>query len=372
MALEQRQAVMKKIEGLRNGRALICFFNFDRDSAPPVPGVQTLFLPDTKEPLFRVMKETLQSGQKIDLCLYTRGGDTNAIWPIASLLREFDPDFNVIVPFRCHSAGTLLALGSKRIIMTLLSELSPIDPSTGNLFNPPENEPPEKKLAISVEDVQQYRNFVLKQFGVDEGDQDEAPPADKALLSPFLAQLTQKIHPLALGNVHRVHLQIKQLAQKLLALHPIEGRDPERVIKPLTTGFYSHLHMINRHEAREILGEQQVEFAGEELATTLDALLRNYEDDFVLRQPFFLAEHLKDKGIEEARFIGGAIESKAWSYLYETRATLRQLSQLPPNVQVQLPPGQPMPLIPGLPRQYNVQVTSQGWMRNKEPKGITK
>jgi len=41
-------------------------------------------------------------------------------------------------------------------------------------------------------------------------------------------------------------------------------------------------------------------------------------------------------------------------------------------VQVQLPPGQPMPLIPGLPRQYNVQVTSQGWMRNKEPKGITK
>lgn len=371
MPLEQRQAIMKQIEKLRNGRRLICFFNFDRDSFPPIPGVQTNFAPDTKEPLFRVLKETVQNGQEVDLCLYTRGGDTNAVWPIASLLREFDPDFHVLVPFRCHSAGTLLALGSKQIVMTQLSELSPIDPSTGNQFNPPENER-QNKLPISVEDVQQYRNFVLQQFGAQDDGQDEAPPIDKALLSPFLARLTDKIHPLALGNVHRVHLQIKQLAHSLLELHGIEGRHLDEVIGALTTKFYSHLHMINRREARQILGEQQVAFAEEELATALDALLRNYEDDFDFRTPFYLAEHLKDQPTEDARFVGGAIESTAWSYLFETCATLRQQSQLPPNVQVQLPPGQPMPLIPGLPRQYNVEVTSQRWMHNKEVKGITK
>lgn len=369
MPLEQRQAIMKQVEELRAGRALICFFNFDRDSAPLIAGLQTNFAPDTKEPLFRVMKETLQKGQKIDLCLYTRGGDTNAVWPIASLLREFDPDFNVIVPFRCHSAGTLLALGSKKIVMTLLSG-SPIDPSTGNQFNPPENELQiQKKLPISVEDVQQYKNFILNQL---EAGKNDGPPLEKELLGPFLKRLTELVHPLALGNVHRAHLQIKQLARNLLTSHPVEGRDVEKAIESFTSRFYSHLHMINRDEAREILSNQQIEFADQNLARLLDDLLRSYEDDFELRKPFFIGARLGDLPTMEARFIGGAIDSKAWSYLFETCATLRQQSQLPPNVQVQLPPGQPMPLIPGLPRQYNVEVTSQRWMHNKDPKGITK
>ena len=56
------------------------------------------------------------------------------MWPIVSLIREFDKDFEVLVPYRCHSSGTLTALGAKRIVMDQLSELSPIDPSTGNQF----------------------------------------------------------------------------------------------------------------------------------------------------------------------------------------------------------------------------------------------
>jgi serine dehydrogenase proteinase len=375
MPLEQRQSKMRQIEELRDGRTLVCFFNFDRDSVPPIPGVQIQFAADTKEPLFRVLKESLQIGQKIDLCLYTRGGDTNAVWPIASLLREFDPEFNVLLPFRCHSAGTLLALGSKQIVMTPLAELSPIDPSTGNQFNPPDPNEQRNKLAISVEDVQQYRNFILNQL---ERDRDEAgndkatnQTPDKALLSSFLARLTELVHPLALGNVHRVHLQIKQLARNLLGLQESEGRNLDQIIESLTTRFYSHLHMINRHEAREILGSQVIH-ADDNLTQLLDSLLRNYEDDFELRKPFFLAAHLGDRATDEARFIAGAIESKSWSYLFETRATLRQQSILPPNVQVQLPPGQPMPLIPGLPRQPTVDVKSQRWMRNTEPQGITK
>src|SRR5579872_6017388 len=220
MPLEQRQSTMRQIEELRGGRILICIFNFDRDSVPPIPGVQINFASDTKEALFRVLKETLQPNQKIDLCLYTRGGDTNAVWPIASMLREFDPDFNVLVPFRCHSAGTLLALGSRHIVMTSLGELSPIDPSTGNQFNPSVEQ--KNRLAISVEDVQQYKNFILNQLNLWQGEsanEDQAPgqPIDAAL-SPFLTRLANLVHPLALGNVHRVHLQIKQLARNLLGL----------------------------------------------------------------------------------------------------------------------------------------------------------
>jgi len=368
MPLEQRQAIMKEIETLRNGRVPICFFDFDRESNPNVQGLRRQFASDTKEPLFRILKESIKNDDKVDLILYTRGGDVNAVWPIAGLLREFDPDFEVLVPFRCHSGGTLLALGANRIIMTSLAELSPIDPSTGNQFNPSDPGKPNNRLAISVEDVQAYRRFIIDQFN--ERNNEDNVIAD-SLFQPFLDRLVNSIHPLALGNVHRVYQQIKELARKLLGTHPIEDKNTSDIITALTTRFYSHLHMINREEAQEILGANRVEYAGNKLEELLDALLRTYEDDFHLRQPFFLNAHLGDDLQKEARFIGGTLESPKWAYIYETNALLRQRSVVPANVQIQLPPGQPMPLIPGLARQYEVEVTSCCWAHNTSPKGVT-
>ena len=66
MALKERQEIMRQIEAEREGRNLICFFNFDRDSTPPITGLTTHFHSDAKEALFRVLKETLGDGDKID------------------------------------------------------------------------------------------------------------------------------------------------------------------------------------------------------------------------------------------------------------------------------------------------------------------
>jgi len=112
-------------------------------------------------------------------------------------------------------------------------------------------------------------------------------------------------------------------------------------------------------------------FADLELATVLDELLRSYEDSFMLRKPFVLHSFMKGKAETDVRFVGGAVESQAWSYLNETKATVRVHSKLPPNVQVQIPLGQPMPLITGLPREIEVEVTAQGWSHNLEPQGVT-
>ncbi len=371
MALEERQDIMRRIEEQRKGRVLICFLNFDRPSNPDISGLSTQFSSDTKEALLRVLKETVTPDTNIDLFLYTRGGDTNAVWPITSLLREFDPDFEVLVSFRCHSGGTLLSLGAMRIVMTPLSELSPIDPTTGNQFNPSDPSEPHNRLGISVEDVQQYRSFILDQFGIRSGHGSGDSAHEQDILRPFLDRLAQEVHPLALGNVHRVHLQIKQLAQNLLDLHPSSERNMDMVVSAFTTQFYSHLHMINRYEARKILGEDHVEFASEELSQLMDELLREYEQTFSLRRPFFLNAHLGKELEKEARFIGGAIESKTWSYLFETEAKLRQHSAVPPQMQVQLSGDQGIPLIPGLPRQYDVEIMSQSWERNAKPRGVT-
>ena len=368
MVYEKRKPLMERIEALRQGRALICFFNFDRTSLPGIGGISTQFHAEVKEALFRVLKESTKAGNKgVDLCLYTRGGDTNSVWPIVGILREFDPDFQVLVPFRCHSSGTLLALGAKSIFLGPMSELSPIDPSTGNQFNPIDPTNPQDRLAISVEDVQQYLTFAADQLREKSGAEDLAPQD----VAQFLEKLVLQVHPLAIGNVHRVYRQIKKLAENLLALHPVPSRKNGEAVDALTTSFYSHLHMINRHEAVKILGEEHVKFATDDLAVAMDDLLRAYEDRFELRRPYVLGADLGDKLQEDARFIGGAVESRHWSYLFETKARVRQHSKIPPNVQVQVPVGQGIPLIPGLARDYVIEVMAQGWVHNKEPLGVT-
>lgn len=373
MPFDDRKKIIKQIEDQRKGRTLVAICNFDRRSVPELPGLRTEFHADVKEALYRVLKESpIDKG--LDVFLYTRGGDTNSVWPIACLLREFDPDFEVLVPFRAHSAGTMLALAAKRIVMTRLGELSPIDPTTGNQFNPVDPVNTSARMGISVEDMRAYQDFVKDTFGLGRtNDATEQPsPADQALLQPFMQKLADEVHPLALGNVHRVHELVSRLAKKLMAFHALPGRNLEGIVKKLTIETYSHLHMIGREEAKEILGAQIVRKAGVRLEARLDLLLRAYEDDFDLREPLFGSRFMGSKDTErEFRFIGGALESRHWGYLHETKGKMTQHSVLPKQVQVQLPPGQPMPLVPGLPKEIQVDIDEQRWHRNTKPEGVT-
>lgn len=366
MSFDERKVLIESIQSKRNNRTLISLCNFDRISNPELPGLATQFHADLKESLFRVLKEN-PTDKGIDIFLYTRGGDTNSVWPIASLIREFDADFEVLVPFRAHSAGTLLALAAKKIIMTRLGELSPIDPMTGNQFNPQDPLNKAKLLSISVEDVKAYREFILQSMNTKENDNEEI----KKTFLPFLSKLIETIHPLAIGNVHRVYALVSRLAKKLLKFHISDDKEIDRIIKLLTVETYSHQHMIGRIEAQEILGDKVV-FANEALEIELDKLLRKYEDDFGLRSPLF-AMRLMDENTPKLdfKFIGGILESKNWGYKFQTTGKITQFSRIPQNVNVQIPPGQSMPLIPGLPREYIVEVHEQKWRNNKLPEGVT-
>jgi hypothetical protein len=371
MTYDARKALIRKIEALR-GRKLISICNFDRLSSPRIGGLLTNLAPDHKEPLFRVLKETCKNGEGIDVFLYTRGGDTNTVWPLVCLLREFDEDFEVLVPFRAHSSGTMIALAAKKIIMTRIGELSPIDPTTGNQFNPTDPSSPTQKLGISVEDVNAYERYFHQALG-HASDATEITKEIKEKYSKdligFLDALVKNVHPLALGNVHRVHLQIRQLATMLMCFHTGKDKIPS-IVDQLTSQYYSHLHMIGRQEAKNLL-ETKVECASVDLEQKLDLLLRRYEDDFALRKPFFASSFLGNSRSKDVTFVGALVESGKWGYKYQTRGQLSQLSEIPSNVQLQLPHGQPMPIIQGLPRRYQLDVDFEGWVRNKKPEGVT-
>ena len=84
------------------------------------------------------------------------------------------------------------------------------------------------------------------------------------------------------------------------------------------------------------------------------------------------AGHVADAPMYDVSFVGGAVESHTWSYLFRTRGRLHQFSALPPNVQVQIPVGQGMLLVPGLPREHRFEILSQAWEHNTMPQGVTK
>ena len=175
--------------------------------------------------------------ERIALLLYTRGGEINAAWPIIGFLREHCRHLVVLIPFYAHSCGTILALGADEIHMSAYGTLSPVDPTVVNAFNPDNQASPGTKLPIAVEDVLAF--LELAQEG--KADEDFA-----------FRLLAKRVHPLALGNVQRSVNQIRQLAQKMLALHSDPPGDGTALVMRLTTELYSHQHLVTRREAREM------------------------------------------------------------------------------------------------------------------------
>jgi len=76
----------------------------------------------------------LDKEKGLDLILHTPGGDIAATESLVDYLYSmFGKDIRVIVPQISMSAGTMIALSSKEIIMGKHSNLGPIDPQMGGL-----------------------------------------------------------------------------------------------------------------------------------------------------------------------------------------------------------------------------------------------
>jgi ClpP class serine protease len=192
-------------------------------------------------------------------------------WRLVSMIREFCESFAVLVPYKAHSAATMVALGADEIVMTNMSELSPIDPSTSNVFNPSDPQNPQNKIPISVEDVMAYFDLVKNKFGI-------KTDADLTLAFSKFIESNPQIHPLALGNVNRIHNLIRILAKRLLKSHrqPLRDDEIEKIVDYFTEKLYSHQYFIGRKEAREDLGLRTVVNADAALTSVITELYDEY------------------------------------------------------------------------------------------------
>ncbi len=291
MAREQRIELIRKISELR-GSAVLCYITGDREN------VNTRIAPDVTPVFFRHL-EMFGECPQIDLFLYTRGGDVLTPWRLVHLIREYTTRFCVLVPFRCYSAGTLLCLGADEIVMCKMAELGPIDPSVVNAFNPQDQNNPAARIPVNIEDVYSYLALAGEKAGVCSNDQQ---------VKAFTL-LVERIHPLALGNVHRNYMLIRSLAKKLLAMRrqPLREGRIEHIVDNLTEKLYAHNHMISRREAAEEINLAVV-IPDIRLEPLMWSLYQDYAGELLLTEPFNPTEHLQGAR-SEFEVTSGYVES---------------------------------------------------------------
>jgi hypothetical protein len=357
VSFAKRAQLIHQLQDTRKTR-VVTYITGDRNVFPPgmVPFFQQQLASDAQIVLYDQLRR-VGKVDNLDLFLYTRGGEVDSVWPLVNLFREYaHSKFSVLVPFRAHSGGTMICLGADEVVMGEMAELSPIDPTTGNLFNPQSKD--GRPLGISVEDVTSYMGLAVDKFGL----------KDSAHVLDVFKELSRQVHPLALGNVNRVHTQIRILARKLLGLHLSEDENSrtDQIVNLLTEKLYSHTHALNRKETKEAMGNMIVE-PSEDEEGLMWQIYEDYAQALGLKETFCvdtLAESGQNK--QEMNIVSAFIETAETSFSFEAKCIVRVSSQIPPNVQVQIPPGQPMPLIPGLPVNLDIKVVSLGWKENKE------
>jgi len=236
---------------------------------------------------------------KISLYLYTRGGDTLAAWSIANLIRQYCEEFEVLIPAKAHSGGTLISLGANTIIMTKQATLGPIDPNINTPINPPiPGAPPNIRYPVSVEAISGFIELAKKEVGGETG----ADP------NKILEILASHVEPLVLGQVYRTRAQIKMLGERLLSLHMEGDGKIEKILAFLCSESGSHDYTIYHREARKVLG-LNVTLPNDDLYTVIKKVYDDIADELALTRPYRPDVFLGEQDEAQYKFSRALVES---------------------------------------------------------------
>ena len=340
----ERNQIIQKIEQQRGSR-VVTYITSDR------PGPVNARVAMDVIPVMSRQLRAIGKAEKIDLFLYSTGGDTLVPWRLVSMIREYCDQFSVLVPYKAHSAATMIALGADEVVMSDLSELSPIDPSTANVFNPQDPQNPQNRIPISVEDVMAYFDLAKNKFGI---------KSDEELTKIFnkFVEANPQIHPLALGNVNRTHNLIRMLARRLLKSHtsPMREEEIEKVVDYLTEKLYSHQYFIGWKEAKEDLGLNAVVRADNGLANLMTELYEGYQKEMGLGIGVWNPEHELGPNESQTRkqYNIAYIESAALANHFEIAIDFKRQ-------QVMITQQTPQGPVQTQQEQIAVRVAEQGW-----------
>lgn len=317
MAFAQRRAIYEAIEHERQSK-LLCYVTSDRQNAETQIGVDCI-------DIFVDLLDQIGPTPRISLLLHTNGGNTAAAWRLVNLIRTFCDDFEVLIPYKAMSAGTLISLGAQKIVMSKQATLGPIDPSLVHALGP--HLPSGNQMArvpVSVEAVRGYLDAAKEDLGIE----------DPSVLGSLLMDLANKVHPLVLGEIFRSRAQIRFLASKLLGTHIEDEEKIKVIIDFLCADSGSHDYTINRREALSL--GLPVEKPDEHFYQQLKALHKDYAAEMKLLEPFNPTTVVAPNQSAKYELIRGLIESvTGGSYGFVSQGTLIRSSVMGPQGQVE-------------------------------------
>lgn len=298
-----RQKLYRNVER-ETGAKVLAFVTSDR------LGMETRLAGDCIE-LFVDLLDHIGPTQKLALILHTDGGDSAAAWRLVNLLRTFGDKLDVLIPSKALSAGTLISLGADRIMMTKQAALGPIDPSLNHPLNPPAvGGNPGARVPVSVEAVRGYIQEAREGLGL----------KDPELLARIFLDLSNKIHPLVLGQIFRSRSQIRFLAEKLIKNQVADKDKVRKIIDFLCADSGSHDYTINRREAAEL--GLRIAKPSAKFYPVLRKIKQSYSDELRMLEPYS-AEIILGGGTQARYSIPrGLVESVTSSFAFLSEGSL--------------------------------------------------
>ncbi|HCG9118641.1 SppA protein [Vibrio parahaemolyticus] len=207
--------------------------------------------------LTQIIEQKIINGEKgnnLILVLTTPGGNPDYGYRIGRAINHYYDDTSILIPDICKSAGTLVALAAKRLIVGDLGELGPLDiqfrkpdemgeqTSTLNIF--------KTVSELQVATLDSFRHFVTDiRYGSGIGTKLSAEIAanlTKALISPISAQ----VDPIKLGEHNRALQIAKDYANRLNQV--ANNLVSTEALDKLVSGYPCHSFVIDRKEAKTL------------------------------------------------------------------------------------------------------------------------
>lgn len=185
--------------------------------------------------LYGVLR-SLGKVDRLSLFIKSEGGSGQAALRMVNLLRQFVKRLNVVVPFECQSAATMLALGADRILMGPLAHLSAVDTSLTHDLSPIDRD--NDRVSVSQDELHRVVRLWRGQSGGTKSNAYEA--------------LFRHVHPLVIGAVDRASALSTKLCVEILSYHLKDIRRAKRISALLNSGYPSHSYPIMLNEAKRI------------------------------------------------------------------------------------------------------------------------
>jgi len=195
--------------------------------------------------------------KKVLAILVTSGGDPDAAFRMSRALQiHYDEDFSVVIPGWCKSAGTLLAIGAKRLIFGPFGELGPLDVQMGKkdeMFGYTSG----LDLQYGIRHIQNtgfafFEDCMLKTMRRSRYQVTLKTAAEIAgnLAQSYISKMSEQISPMVVGETVRTMTIANAYGARLD--EKFENLNDQDSLDQLVSGYPSHGFVIDYTEATKL------------------------------------------------------------------------------------------------------------------------